>query len=222
MRNFTVSTLLVSLVVLLVPSSTLALEGVGPRIFVTGTIQEIRISKKQAFDQLGGELTLKATNGQMVTVVIQDTASIISQGRLSRKTMNPGDLRTGMLVRTNGWRVDSKTITASLIIVLNVELNPALSANGIIQSVEATGITVLSQDGTVRSYKVTNETQVNISYDLYGPVGLTLVGKQVLMTLNPDDSGMIRVLRITGTNVSNVQTPKPTTVDMGRRVIEGN
>ena len=221
MRTFTAGTILVSLFTFLIPFSASALEGTGPRIFVTGTIQEIRITKKQAWDEKGGELTVKATNGQLVTVVIQDTATIISQGRLSRKSLLPGDLRTGMMVRTNGWRVDSKTITASLVIILNVELNPALSANGTIQSIDTAGITVLSQDGVIRTFKVTNETQVNISYDLYGPDGLTLLGKQALMTLNPDDSSMIRVLRITGAKVNNVQTPKPSTVDMGRRVIEG-
>lgn len=221
MRTFTSGILLASLCVLLLPFPALALEGSGPRIFVTGTIQEIRITKKQAWDEKGGELTVKATNGQLVTIVLQDTAKIISQGRLSRKNLIPADLRTGMMIRTNGWRVDTKTVSASLAIILNIELNPSLSANGIIQSIDNTGITILSQDGVIRAFKVTNETQVNISYDLYGSDGLTLIGKQALMTLNPDDATMIRVLRITGAKVNNVPTPKPSTVDMGRRVIEG-
>lgn len=212
MRFFALSLL----ALFLIPTSAFALEGIGPRIFVTGTIQEIRITEKQAFNQIGGELTVKATNGQLVTVVLLDAANIISEGRLSRKSMIPSDLRTGMLIRTNGWRVDSKTISASLVIVLNVALNPVLSSNGIIQSIEGSSVSILCQDAVVRTFKVTNETQVNVSYDLQGSDGLTLIGKQAYVTVNPDDSSLIRILRITQ-NVTAVPTPKPTTVEMKRR-----
>jgi len=208
MRKLTAGTILASLFILLIPSSTFALEGSGPRIFVTGTIQEIRITKKQAWDEKGGELTVKATNGQLVTIVLQDIVKIISEGRTSRKSLLPTDLRVGTIIRANGWRVDSKTITASLVIILNIELNPGYSANGVVQSVDASSITILGQDAVVRTYKVTNETEVNISYVLQGPVGLSLVGKQAIMTLNPDDTTMVRILRITGNQV-NIPTPRP-------------
>lgn len=193
-RLLLLSTLLTSLL----PISASALEGIGPRVTLTGTVQEVRITDKQKFNEVGGELVIKASNGQIVTVVLQDTVEIISEGRLSRKQLLPVNITPNMMVRVRGWRVDSKSLTASLVIIVNIQLNPALSMNGTLQSIDGNTISVLSQDGQTRAFKVTNETQVSISYDLTGTDALSLLGKQVLLTLNPIDQSYVRILRITG------------------------
>jgi hypothetical protein len=197
------------------PSTAFALEGIGPRVTVTGIVQEVRLTQKQAFDQEGGEVVIQATNGQMVTVVIAKETQIASEGKLSRKELIPANITTGMQVRVRGWRVDSKTLTASLFIIMNIEVNPVLSANGTIQGFDGSTVKVLTQNGSVQTYTVTNETEVNINYSLRGPEGITLIGKQVLLTLNPLDSTQIRIMRITG--VSEVVRIKPTTVELKMR-----
>ncbi|MSR67731.1 hypothetical protein EXS65_02820 [Candidatus Peribacteria bacterium] len=180
------------------PSSAAALEGIGPRVTVTGTVQEVRQTQKQKFDQIGGVLIIKATNGQIVTVVLHDTAKIISEGKLSRKTLITANIQPNMLVRVTGWRVDSKTLTASLVIIQNIELNPALSLGGVLQEINGNKISVLTDDGKTRVLTLTNETVVNISYELTGVSALSLLQKQVLLTLNPNDQSLVRILRVTG------------------------
>jgi len=184
---------------ILLPSSALALEGIGPRVTVTGTVQEIHMTDKQKFNQVGGEVIIKATNGQLVTVVLAKDSSIISEGKLSRrKPMVPANITIGMEVRVRGWRIDSKSLTASLFVVLNIELNPALSANGILQSIDGNTIKVLDQSGQTRTFAITNETEINVSYSLRGVDGMTFIGKQVLLTLNPLNNSQIRNLTLTG------------------------
>ncbi len=197
MRTSRLFPILLSLAIAL-PATALALEGIGPRVTVTGTVQEIHQTAKQKFDQIGGELILKATNGQIVTVPIQDTAKIISEGRLSRKSLIVENIQPNMLVRVVGWRVDSKTVSAALIIIQNIELNPVLSLSGVLQSIDGNTISVLTDDGKTRTLTVTNETTVSISYELSGGEALSLVNKQVLLTLNPLNSSLVRILRITG------------------------
>lgn len=184
--------------VIFLPVTSFALEGIGPRVSVTGTVVEVRMTEKQRFDQIGGELIIKATNGQIVTATIQDTARIISEGRLSRKSLITANVQAGMLVRVVGWRVDSKTVSASMIVIQNIELNPVLSLSGILQSIDGKSITVLTSDGKTRTFSVTNETTVSISYELSGADALSLLQKQVLLTLNPNNSSSVRILRITG------------------------
>lgn len=193
-RFLLVSALLASLL----PMSAFALEGIGPRVTVTGTVQEVHMTDKQKFNEVGGELQIKASNGQIVTVVLQDTVRIISEGRLSRKQLLPANIVPNMLVRVHGWRVDSKSLTASLIIIINIQLNPALSLSGTLQSIDGNTISVLLQDGQTRKLMITNETQVSVGYDLTGTDALSLLGKEVLLTLNPMDQSYVRVLRITG------------------------
>lgn len=183
---------------MLFPFAASALEGIGPRVTVTGVVQEVRMTEKQKFDQVGGELIVKATNGQIVTVVLQDTVKIISEGKLSRKSMITANIQPNMLIRTVGWRVDSKTLSASLVIIQNIELNPVLSLSGVLQEINGNVITVLSDDGKTRTLKITNETTVSISYELSGADALSLLNKQVLLTLNPIDSSLVRILRVTG------------------------
>ncbi len=201
------------------PSSAFALEGIGPRVTVTGIVQEIRISQKQAFSEEGAEIVMKASNGQIVTVVLTKDTQIISEGRLSRKYMIPANIVTGMQIRVRGWRVNSNSLTASLLIIMNIELNPVLSHNGILKSVDGNKITVLGSDSQNRIYTITNETEVIFNYTLHGVDALTLIGKQVLLTLNPSDTSLVRILRVTG-DKPVVRTSKPTTIDFGVRTVD--
>jgi hypothetical protein len=132
----------------------------------------VQISEKQKFDGEGGQFIIKATNGQLVTVVFAKTTQITSEGRLSRKLLIPTNITVGMQVRARGWRVDSNTITASLFIIQNIELNPVLSMNGVLQKMDGGSITVLSPDGQTRNFSITNETEVNVNYTLYGTDGM--------------------------------------------------
>lgn len=197
MRTFRFLPILLSAAILL-PATAFALEGIGPRVTVTGTVVEVHMTDKQKFDQIGGELIIKATNGQIVTATIQETARIISEGRLSRKSLITANIQPGMLVRVVGWRIDSKTLSASMIIIQNIELNPILSLNGILQSISGNSISVLTSDGKTRIFTITNETTVSISYELTGPEALSLLNKQVLLTMNPNNNSNIRILRVTG------------------------
>ena len=203
---------------LVLPMSAFALEGIGPRVTVTGIVQEVHISTQQAFSEEGGEIILKASNGQIVTIVFTKDTQIISEGRLSRKYMIPANIVVGMQLRARGWRVNENSLTASLAVIMNIELNPVLSHNGILQSVSGNQITLLGVDGKIRTYTVTNETEVNINYTLHGVNALTMIGKQVLLTLNPSDPTLVRIIRITGEKPFD-RTAKPTTVDFGVRTL---
>jgi hypothetical protein len=76
---------------------------------------------------------------------------------------------------------------------------------------------VLESDGKTHVYSLTNETEVNLSYTLYGADALNLVGKKILLTLNPLNNAQIRTLRITGTDTPlKTQTPA-TTINFTRR-----
>lgn len=151
---------------------------------------------------------MTAANGQIVTIVIAKETTIMSEGRLSRKLLIPENLTPGLQVRVRGWRVDGNTLTASLVIIMNIENNPGLSGNGVIQAIDGATIRVLGQDGKERSYSVTNETEVNVNYTLRGTPGLSLIGKQVLLTLNPQNTTQVRIMRIIG--VDPIRTTYPT------------
>lgn len=203
----------------MIPASAYALEGIGPRTTVTGTVQEVHITSQQAFAEEGAEIIMKANNGQIVTVVLDKDTQIISEGRLSRKTMIPANIVVGMQIRARGWKVNSSSITASLVVIMNIELNPVLSQNGVLQSINGNKITILSDDGQNHTYTVTNETEVNLNYTLHGTDGLTLIGKQVLLTLNPNDTTLVRIIRING-DKPVVRTSKPSTIDLGVRTVD--
>ncbi len=218
MRTSKILSFAIALSVLL-PIPAFALEGIGPRVTVTGQVQEVRISEKQAFDEEGAEIVMKASNGQIVTVVLTKDTKIISEGRLSRKNMIPANVVVGMQIRVRGWRVNSNSLTASLLVIMNIELNPVLSQYGVLTSVDGATITVLGVDGKSRTYTVTNETEVNLNYTLYGPNALTLVGRQVLLTLNPSNSALVRIIRVTGDKPLE-RTAKPSTIDLGVRTVD--
>lgn len=201
---------------LVAPMSVFAIEGIGPRVTVTGSIESVTVSPEQEFQEWGGEAKVRATNGQLVTVLFLKDTVIMSEGRLSRrKDMLPLNLVPGMLVRIRGWRLGTDAMNASLVIISNVELNPGLATSGRLQSIHSDSVTILSQNGDVRTYKVTAETEVNVNFTLRGIDGLNLIGKQIFLTLNPNDQSYVRILRITGTEEKVIQ--KPSTVDLGRR-----
>ena len=195
------------LVVLLttIPSYAFALEGLGPRVTVTGTLTEIRMTKDQAFKQEGATLILKASNGQRVTVDVPREAAIISEGRLSRKEIIPANLTEGMLLRIRGLRRGVDSLTASLIVIVDIQVNPALSGNGILIATGEETITVLPPSNIPTTYTLTNETEVTISLSTRGQKKLTLIGKTVIFTLNPSDPTQIRVLRISSPVVTYPQ-----------------
>ncbi len=212
----TIQKVLLVAVVFAIPASAFALEGSGPRASVTGTIQELRITDAQKFNEMGGEAVIKSTNGQLVTVLFEKESKIITEGRLSRKNFVPSDLRTTMSVRVSGRRVDSKTLIVTLLTIINAELNPILSGNGTLQSVNGNAVTLVMSNGEMKTFTLTNETEVYISYTIWGPSGLSLLGKSVQFTLNQTDLSQLRILRILGT-VDPVRTQKPTSIELGRR-----
>ena len=211
MRRFLASTLLF---LTSVPTAS-ALEGIGPRVTITGNVEMVTITDKEEFQEYGGQYTVKAQNGQIVTVILDKDTKIISEGKLSRKSLLPVNITKGMQVRIRGWRVGSDSLTASLVVIMNIELNPALTVSGTIQSLGDSSVTILSSDAQTRTYSITNETEVNISYTIRGMEGLSMLGKQVLITLNPLDTTQARILRITGT--AELIRNKPSTVELKMR-----
>lgn len=213
MRRALASLTLVS--TLLIPASTFALEGIGPRVTVSGTVQEVNITDKQIFSEEGGEYVIKSTTGQSVTVILDKYTKIISEGKRSRKDLLPVNITPLQEVRVRGWRVDGNTLTASLIVIMNLELNPTLAINGVVQDVQGDKMTVLTPDGLSKTFSVDSGTEVNVNYTITGAEGLTLVGKEVLLTLNPLNMNYVRVIRING-NPAPVKSV-PTTVDLRMR-----
>lgn len=200
---------------LLTPVSSFAFEGIGPRVTVTGSVVTVTVTEKQKFEEAGGEYILTAQNGQKVTIVLDKDTKIISEGKLSRKELLPVNVMAGMQIRVRGWRVGTDTLTASLVVILNAELNPALAYSGTIQSIGTDTVTVLTSDGQSRTYSITNESQISVSYDLTGINALTLIGKQVQVTVNPLNTSQVKIMRITG-NPDPVRA-KPSTVDLRMR-----
>jgi hypothetical protein len=199
----------------LAPMTTFAIEGMGPRATVTGTIASMVVTEEQEFQEFGGEMTVTAENGQTVTVILQKDTKIIAEGRTSRKEILPLNLMKGMAVRVRGGRIGTDAMSASLIILQNIELNPGFSSSGILTSIDQSSVSVQTQNGTVSTYTITGETEVFINYALRGMEGLTLIGKEVYLTLNPQNTMLLRSLRISG-NKEEARL-KPTTLQLGRR-----
>lgn len=200
---------------LLIPASSFALEGIGPRATVTGRVNAVNITEKQKFEEQGGEYIMTAQNGQKVTVILDKDTKIISEGRTSRKELLPVNVTESMQIRVRGWRVGSDSLTASLIVILNLELNPELAISGVIQSIDTGSVTLLSQDGHSRTFTVHSGTEVSLSYKIYGAEGLTLIGKQAFITLNPYDPTYVRILRVNGS--PKPERSKPSTTDLRSR-----
>ncbi len=191
----------------LVPALAFALPGIGPRVTVDAVILEVRITEQQKFDKEGGEFLLQTQDGQTIVAVLGENAKIITEGRSSRKEAIPSDLKVGMAVRVRGWRIDESSVTASLFVITNIQNNPGLTGNGIVQAVGDSTLTVLLSSGESRTLNVTKETEVNVNYELRGIEGLSLVGKAVSYTVNPEDPSLLRVIRITGR--SELKAPRP-------------
>lgn len=200
---------------LLLPASSFALEGIGPRATVAGIVTTVNITEKQKFEEQGGEYIMTAQNGQTVTVILDKNTKIISEGKLSRKELLPVNVTAGMQIRVRGWKIGSDSLTASLVVILNLELNPNLAISGTIQSIDNNEVTILSQDGLARTFTVNSGTEVNINYKLNGVEGLTLIGKEAFITLNPYDPTNVRILRVNGN--PEPERSKPSTVDLRMR-----
>lgn len=206
------------IVATLLPTSAFALEGRGPRVTVTGIVQEVSITEKQKFDKEGGQFVIRASNGQLVTIILGTEADyeIISEGRLSRKYLIPSDVTVGMSVRVRGWRVNSNTLNASLFVITNIELNPQLTTSGTLQEIGTNTITLLLTNGESKTYEVTNDTQIQLNYTLFGPSALNPLGKLAFLTLSPYNANQVRIIRITGES-DPTRTTKPSTVELRRR-----
>lgn len=200
---------------LLVPASSFALEGIGPRATVVGEVKTVTITEKQKFEEQGGEYTMTAQNGQTITVILTKDTKIISEGKTSRKQLLPVNITPDMYVRVRGWKNGSDSLTASLIVILNLELNPTLAVSGVIQSIDSDKVTLLTQDATSRTFTINTGTEVNINYKLYGPQALSFIGKEAFITLNPYDPTNVRVLRIQGN--PEPERNKPSTLDLRMR-----
>lgn len=196
----------VLMLAILLPISAFALEGIGPRITIQGVIEKITITKEQKDLEYGGEMLVRARNGQLVTVLFTKDTEIIAEGRSSRHQRLPIDLRVGTDIRTRGWRLGADSLTASLVIVTNASLNPALTTSGILQAIGKDSITIIGQNGGVATFGITNETDIMVNFTLRGMDGLNLVGKQVLITLNANNVAQARVVRITE-NAANRSLP---------------
>ncbi len=196
-----------ALLTFLFPVLAFALPGVGPRVTLDATVLEVRLTEEQRFDKEGGEFLLRADNGQEIVVVLRENARIITEGRSSRKKAIPSDVRPGMTVRVQGWRVDTSSVTASLVVITNLENNPGLSGNGVLQSVGESSVTILLQSGESRTLTVTNETEVHAEYEMRGTEGLTFAGKSATFTVNPDNPSLLRVLRIGGRPEVKIERP---------------
>ncbi len=181
-----------------IPLSALALEGIGPRLTIAGTIESTTFTEKELFENVGGTIYLRAkNNNQLITVRIGRYTEIISEGKSSRKKLLPINLTKGMDVRVRGMRDGVAGLNASLIVVTNISLNPVLSSAGKIEAIDPFGVTILTTSGERKLYEITNETEVNVSYVMTGKEGATLIGKTAILTLNPKNGSQVRILRIT-------------------------
>ncbi len=192
------SLLVVASFLLVLPFSVFALEGIGPRLTVAGTIESVEFTQKQLFENVGGTVYLRVkSNNQLIKATIGQYTEIISEGKSSRKKLLPINLLKGMDVRIRGLRDGVAGLNASLIVVTNISLNPVLSSAGKIEALDAYGVTLLTPSGERKLYEITNETEVNVSYVMIGKEGATLIGKTAILTLNPKNGSQVRILRIT-------------------------
>ncbi len=181
------------------PSLALALPGIGPRITIEGELDSPLIfTPQQEFDRVGGIIELKASNGQTVTVKLQEYTRIIFEGRNSHKDIRPTDLSTGMYLRIRGWRQGSDSMTASLIVITNLANTASLNDNGTILSIVGNSVTVQLSSGQQRTFTVNAATDVQVAYASNGIEALSLVGKNAQITLNPQDHTQIKTLIVTG------------------------
>jgi hypothetical protein len=189
------------------PALGFALEGVGPRVSLQGSVQEVNLTDEQRFTQHGGELVITANNSQTVTVVIGRNTKIIMEGRSSRKQPIPDDIRPDMTVRVVGTRLGTDSVNASLIVITNIQKNPALNGNGIIQSITDDSVTLLLPDGTTKTLAVDSNTEVKVNYSIRGARGMTLIGKQAIYTVSLGDRNTVNILTVTGNPDSETRKP---------------
>ncbi len=196
MKFARISTSILLAATVLFPASALALSGIGPRIDVEGSILQINLTEQQRFMQKGGELVVQTTNGQKIQVILMDNAKIITEGRLSRKGAIPSDLRTGMNIRVRGLRLSEDSVKVSMVIITNIEKNPATSANGILTSIDDNSISILDQSGVTKTYSVDAGTEVKVEYNDLGRNGLNLIGKKAAINFSRANPTLVKVIRL--------------------------
>lgn len=196
--------LIATFATILVPASAFALEGIGPRVNIVGTVTSATFTDQQKADHVGGILKLTAkTNGQVITVNMDDFTQVTSEGQSSRKRIATTDIQENMQLRIRGTRQGTDSIYASLIVIENAQTNPVLTNYGTILSIDGGSITVQLSNNETRSILIGNETEVNVSYQLFGAGALSLIGKDVFITLNPQNKNQAKVLRIVAHAASN-------------------
>lgn len=187
----------ISFVVLsLLPVSALALPGQGPRVDIEGQILQVNLTKDHIFNKKGGEVVVKISNGQTIQVILMNNAKIITEGRLSRKSAIPADLRAGMNVRARGLRLTVDSINANMIVITNLEKNPGTSANGIIQAIGDTSISILNPAGVTQTFSINSDTEVNVEYKDKGRNGLNFVGKQAFLSFSRGNPQLVKIVRV--------------------------
>ncbi len=180
----------------------IAEETLSFRVTVSGEIIDTTLSPQQQFDKSGGSFRVKAANGSIFSFLIDKETQYIIEGRNSRATnsrLTNQNILAGMNVLVRGVRVDATTARASLIIIKNPAKDTSLNVSGVIQSVGANTLTLLQTDGKTRTITLNNDTEVNVSYQVFGLSALTFVGKNVSIVLNPQDLTVARVVRIYAT-----------------------
>lgn len=202
MRLSTTASLFVVLA-MLVPASAFALDGIGPRVAVEGTVQSITITKDQAVKEQGGSMIVLAKNGQLVKVDITENAIILFEGKRRRTAFKPADILEGMSVRLRGWRTGTDSTQAAQITILNLEKSSSLTYSGTVDDITPTTVKMRLGNSDSRTFTLTTETEVNVSFQAFGPSGLSLIGRNIDVTLNPQDLTQVRIIRITAKTGSN-------------------
>lgn len=195
--------LLSFLATVLVPTSAFALEGIGRRVNVVGVVKSTQFTTVQKADGNGGILQALAANGQMVTVTMDPYTKVMREGSSSRRELKTTDIANNMQIRFTGVRKGTAEVAASLIIIQNIETTPQLTINGTIVSINQSSITVVGSNGAVVMYDINGDTEININYQVFGMEALSLIGKDVFISLNPQDLKQAKILRITAKAKTN-------------------
>lgn len=194
-RNFYAGLIAVS--VIAAPLLTYALGGTGFRITIEGTVKSVTLTDAQRSNGVGGTMIV-TSKGQDITVTILETANIIRQDKISSHSYSPADIEISTPVRVSGTRNGVGTMTASLVIIQNYEKMASLAVHGILQAASRSALQLRLDDGTLSTYSVNNSTSVTANYTMDGAKGLTLIGKQVFITLNPRNPAQARIVQIGG------------------------
>ena len=195
--------LLSFLATVLVPTSAFALDGIGRRVNVIGTVKSTEFNATQKADGNGGILMVLAANGQMVKVTMDPYTKVMREGSSSRRELKTTDIAANMQIRFNGVRKGIDEVAASMVIIQNIETTPQLTQNGTIVSINQSSVTIVVSNGAVNTYNINSDTEININYQVFGMEALSLIGKDVFISLNPQDLTQAKILRVTAKAKNN-------------------